>query len=36
VWGGALSAADLDSESAPVCVPCAGHQDSGDFKGRAS
>jgi len=36
VWGGALSAVDLDSESAPVCVPCAGHQVVGDFKGQAS
>jgi bis(5'-nucleosyl)-tetraphosphatase (symmetrical) len=26
VWGGALSAVDLDSDRAPVCVPCAGHQ----------
>jgi diadenosine tetraphosphatase ApaH/serine/threonine PP2A family protein phosphatase len=26
VWGGALSAVDLDSERAPVCVPCADHQ----------
>jgi bis(5'-nucleosyl)-tetraphosphatase (symmetrical) len=26
VWGGALSAVDLDAERAPVCVACAGHQ----------
>jgi bis(5'-nucleosyl)-tetraphosphatase (symmetrical) len=26
VWGGALSAADLDSERPPVSVPCAGYQ----------
>ena len=26
VWGGALSAVDLDAGRAPVCVPCAGHQ----------
>jgi bis(5'-nucleosyl)-tetraphosphatase (symmetrical) len=26
VWGGALTAADLDSERAPLSVPCAGYQ----------
>ncbi len=26
VWGGALSAVDLDSERPAVCVPCAGYQ----------
>lgn len=26
VWGGALTALDLDSDRAPVCLPCAGHQ----------
>ena len=36
VWGGALSAVDLDCDRVPVCVPCAGHQVVGDFKGRPS
>jgi bis(5'-nucleosyl)-tetraphosphatase (symmetrical) len=26
VWGGALTAFDLDTERAPVTVPCAGYQ----------
>lgn len=26
VWGGALTALDLDAQRPPVCVPCSGHQ----------
>jgi bis(5'-nucleosyl)-tetraphosphatase (symmetrical) len=26
VWGGALTALDLDAERPPVCMPCSGHQ----------
>jgi bis(5'-nucleosyl)-tetraphosphatase (symmetrical) len=26
VWGGALTALDLDAERPPVCLPCGGHQ----------
>ena len=26
VWGGALTALDLDAERPPVCLPCSGHQ----------
>lgn len=29
VWGGALSAFDLDADAPPVCVPCAGHRTPG-------
>lgn len=30
VWGGALTAVDLDAESAPIALPCDGHQLPGD------
>jgi bis(5'-nucleosyl)-tetraphosphatase (symmetrical) len=30
VWGGALTALDLDSERAPIAVPCRGYQRPGD------
>lgn len=30
VWGGALSAIDLDAGTAPVCEPCSGHRTPGE------
>jgi bis(5'-nucleosyl)-tetraphosphatase (symmetrical) len=29
VWGGALTALDLDAQRPPVCLPCSGHQPPG-------